>query len=101
MEILGKSQKGRLEKENFSGWMEWWRLALIILMLGVILFVVLESGASAYLIIQVLLLFGVLFFGYRFGSGAGAITGCISGIVLALVSGEPAQMGVLCLLGVF
>lgn len=81
--------------------MEWWRLALIILMLGVILFVVLESGASAYLIIQVLLLFGVLFFGYRFGSGAGAITGCISGIVLALVSGEPAQMGVLCLLGVF
>ena len=82
-------------------WIEWWRLILIAVMIGAILFVVMESSQTGYLIVQVLLLFGVLFFGYRFGAGAGAIAGSISGIVLALITGELAQMGVLCLLGVF
>lgn len=82
-------------------WMEWWRLILIAVMIGAILFVVLESSETGYLIVQVLLLFGVLFFGYRFGPGAGAIVGTISGVVLSFLSGELAQMGVLCLLGVF
>ena len=47
------------------------------------------------------LLFSALFFGYRFGPGAGAIAGSISGIMLSLVSGEAAQIGILCLLGIF
>ncbi len=77
------------------------RMALIIFMLGAMLFVVFESGQTTYLITQVLLLFCALFFGYRFGPGAGAIAGSISGIVLSLVSGEAAQIGILCLLGIF
>ena len=47
------------------------------------------------------MLFSALFFGYRFGPGAGAIAGSISGIMLSLVSGEAAQIGILCLLGIF
>ncbi len=35
-----------------------------------------------------------------FGPGAGAIAGSISGIMLSLVSGEAAQIGILCLLGI-
>ncbi len=110
MEGLGRLQKGQMkkaglertqtlqEKEHF---LAWWRLAVILCMLGVMLFVVLRSGQAAYLIAQVLLLFCALFFGYRFGPGAGAIAGSISGILLSVVSKEAAQIGILCLLGIF
>ena len=43
------------------------RLGLIFFMIGGMLFVVLRSGQTTYLVIQVVLLFSALFFGYRFG----------------------------------
>lgn len=104
MEGLGRLPKRQIKKNGMSqasSFMQLLRLALIVCMLGVMLLVVLESGQTTYLLTQVLLLFGALFFGYRFGPGAGAIAGSISGIVLSLISGEAAQIGVLCLLGIF
>ena len=98
------AQRVRMDKADISktgNFMQLLRLALIIFMLGAMLFVVLGSEQTTYLITQVLLLFCALFFGYRFGSGAGAIAGSISGIVLSLISGEAAQIGILCLLGIF
>lgn len=101
MESLGRLQRGQVKKVHTDHLMQWWRFGLILAMFGVMLFVVLRSGQTVYLITQVLLLFGALFFGYRFGPGAGAIAGSISGIVLSLVSGEAAQIGILCPLGIF
>ncbi len=116
MEVLGRTyiESGRLERagagKNGIGKTEMGktgifrrmlRSVLIIFMFGAMLFVVFESGQTMYLVTQVLLLFCSLFFGYRFGPGAGAIAGSISGIVLSLVSGEAAQIGILCLLGIF
>ena len=104
MEGLGRLPKRQIKKNGMSqtgSFMQLLRLVLIVCMLGLMMFVVFESGQTTYLLTQVLLLFGALFFGYRFGPGAGAIAGSISGIVLSLISGEAAQIGVLCLLGIF
>lgn len=79
----------------------WWRGALIALMVAVAAFVVWDSPDMGYLTIQVLMLFSVLFFGYRFGAGTGAIAGAVNGIILVFVSEQPAQIGILCLLGIF
>ena len=98
---LGKADIRKTDISKAGNFMQLLRLALIIFMLGAMLFVVFESGQTTYLITQVFLLFCALFFGYRFGPGAGAIAGSISGIVLSLVSGEAAQIGILCLLGIF
>lgn len=98
---LGKADISKTDINKTGNFMQLLRLALIIFMLGAMLFVVFESGQTTYLITQVFLLFCALFFGYRFGPGAGAIAGSISGIVLSLVSGEAAQIGILCLLGIF
>ena len=104
MEGLGRLPKRQIKKNGMSqtgSFMQLLRLVLIVCMLGLMMLVVFESGQTTYLLTQVLLLFGALFFGYRFGPGAGAIAGSISGIVLSLISGEAAQIGVLCLLGIF
>lgn len=104
VEGLERLQKGHMKKpsvETDKSFGSWWRLAVIFLMIGAMLFVVLESKQTGYLIAQVILLFCALFFGYRFGPGTGAIAGSISGIVLTLISGEVAQMGIVCLLGIF
>lgn len=95
MEGLERWQNNQMKKMGIG------RLGLIFFMIGGMLFVVLRSGQATYLVIQVVLLFSALFFGYRFGPGAGAIAGSISGIMLSLVSGEAAQIGILCLLGIF
>ena len=95
MEGLERWQNNQMKKMGIG------RLGLIFFMIGGMLFVVLRSGQATYLVIQVVLLFSALFFGYRFGPGAGAIAGSISGILLSLVSGEAAQIGILCLLGIF
>lgn len=95
MEGLERLQNNQVKKMGIG------RLGLIFFMIGGMLFVVLRSGQTTYLVIQVVLLFSALFFGYRFGPGAGAIAGSISGIMLSLVSGEAAQIGILCLLGIF
>lgn len=94
MEGLERWQNNQVKKMGIG------RLGLIFFMIGGMLFVVLRSGQTTYLVIQVVLLFSALFFGYRFGPGAGAIAGSISGIMLSLVSGEAAQIGILCLLGI-
>lgn len=99
MKETGMKQTQNLQEKEHV--LQWWRLVIILGMLGAMLFVVFRSGQSAYLIAQVLLLFGALFFGYRFGPGAGAIAGSISGILLSLMSKEAAQIGILCLLGIF
>lgn len=82
MEGLERWQNNQVKKMGIG------RLGLIFFMIGGMLFVVLRSGQTTYLVIQVVLLFSALFFGYRFGPGAGAIAGSISGIMLSLVSGE-------------
>lgn len=62
---------------------------------------VLQSTDTAYLVAEVCLLFAVLFFGYRFGSGTGAIAGSICGLLMGIWTGELAQMGMFSVLGVF
>mgnify|MGYP001042805260 CR=1 FL=1 len=86
MEGLERWQNNQVKKMGIG------RLGLIFFMIGGMLFVVLRSGQTTYLVIQVVLLFSALFFGYRFGPGAGAIAGSISGIMLSLVSGEAAHI---------
>ena len=77
MEGLERWQNNQVKKMGIG------RLGLIFFMIGGMLFVVLRSGQTTYLVIQVVLLFSALFFGYRFGPGAGAIAGSISGIMLS------------------
>ena len=63
MEGLERWQNNQVKKMGIG------RLCLIFFMIGGMLFVVLRSGQTTYLVIQVVLLFSALFFGYRFGPG--------------------------------
>jgi len=45
-------------------------------------------------------LFSVLFLGYKYGAGYGAIAGAACGIILALKSGQINQIGLMCMLGI-
>lgn len=59
MEGLERWQNNQVKKMGIG------RLGLIFFMIGGMLFVVLRSGQTTYLVIQVVLLFSALFFGYR------------------------------------
>ena len=58
MEGLERLQNNQVKKMGIG------RLGLIFFMIGGMLFVVLRSGQTTYLVIQVVLLFSALFFGY-------------------------------------
>jgi len=45
-------------------------------------------------------LFSVLFLGYKYGAGYGAIAGAACGVILALKSGQVNQIGLMCMLGI-
>ncbi len=78
-----------------------WRYAAIAVVGSCFVWFVMQSSRQGYMLFEVSLLFSVLFAGYRFGSGVGAVTGSICGILMAFFSGELAQMGIFSILGVF
>lgn len=65
------------------------------------LWFVFQNEETATQVLTVCMLFAVLFGGYRFGSGTGAVIGSICGVILAFWTKELAQMGILSVLGVF
>jgi len=78
-----------------------WRY-LIMTVIGIcFIWFVMQSSRQSYIFVEVSLLFAVLFTGYRFGSGTGAVTGSICGILLAFWTEELVQMGIFSVLGVF
>lgn len=78
----------------------WRYIMLAVLGVGFVWFVM-QSNEQKYMLMEVGLLFLVLFAGYRFGSGTGAVAGSICGIIMAFGTGELAQMGIFSVLGVF
>lgn len=54
---------------------------------------------AAYSVIKVICLFGILLMGYRYGPGAGAITGTACGMVFAIWNGDLVQLGILSIIG--
>lgn len=45
-------------------------------------------------------LFSILFIGYKYGAGYGAVAGAACGIILALKDGQINQIGLMCMLGI-
>ncbi len=78
-----------------------WRYAVMAAVGVCFIWFVMQSSRQSYLLFEVSLLFAVLFTGYRFGSGAGAVMGSICGVLMAFWTDELAQMGIFSVLGVF
>ena len=63
-------------------------------------FEIMKSSQMGYKFIEILLVFGTIFFGYRISANAGAICGLAAGIVLSLWDGDVAQLAIFCSIGV-
>lgn len=50
--------------------------------------------------VEIFIYFSILFGGYKYGAGMGAITGAACGLVVGAVSGMPELMGIMCALGI-
>ena len=85
----------------WNRWVQGWRVCMLTAAAACFLWFVFQNEETAGQILTVCLLFAVLFWGYRFGPGTGAVAGSICGAVLAFWTKEPAQMGILSVLGVF
>ena len=70
-----------MKREHLS---EWGRRLGGALLIGIFVTEMLVSGNIGYAIGEMLLFFSVLFMGYKYGPGAGAVCGTACGIILTL-----------------
>lgn len=85
----------------WNRWVLSWRLCMLAATTVFFVWFVMQSSQTSYLVAEVSMLFAVLFFGYRFGSGTGAVVGSICGLLMGFWTKELAQMGMFSVLGVF
>lgn len=81
---------------------KWMRRVQTILAAGIAGFLVVEtmaSGEKAYFLVEVLMLFSILFTAYRYGAGTGAVAGTLWGITLTLWKKDLGELGILTMMG--
>lgn len=86
-----------MKKERLS---EWGRRLGGALFIGIFVTELMMSGNIGYSIVEMVLLFSVLFMGYKYGPGAGAVCGTACGIVLTLFTKSMGSLGIFCMIGV-
>ncbi|MEI3175835.1 MAG: hypothetical protein V8S96_04780 [Lachnospiraceae bacterium] len=79
---------------------ETWLRAGMAIALGLFLTAVLEKGGTAAALVRTGFYFSILYTGYRFGAGVGAVAGTCCGIMETIWLGDISFMGVFCLTGV-
>lgn len=86
-----------MKKERLS---DWGRRLGGALLIGIFVTELMMSGNVGYSIVEMVLLFSVLFMGYKYGPGAGAVSGTACGIVLTLFTKSMGSLGIFCMIGV-
>ena len=86
-----------MKREHLS---EWGRRLGGALLIGIFVTEMLVSGNIGYAIVEMLLFFSVLFMGYKYGPGAGAVCGTACGIILTLFTKSMGSLGIFCMIGV-
>ncbi len=81
-------------------WTEWGRRLGGALLIGVFATELLMSGNVGYSAVETALLFSVLFMGYKYGAGAGAVCGTGCGIILTLFTKSMGSLGIFSMIGV-
>jgi stage II sporulation protein E len=76
------------------------QLISIAVILAVFLYGIPDFNALGFSLTMTAALFSILFTGYKYGAGYGALTGAACGIILALKSGQINQIGLMCMLGI-
>ncbi|WMJ90556.1 stage II sporulation protein E [Anaerocolumna sp. MB42-C2] len=72
----------------------------IAVILAVFIYGVPEFTALGFSLSMTIALFSILFTGYKYGAGYGALAGAACGVILALKTGQPNQIGLMCMLGI-
>lgn len=81
---------------------KWAKRIQMIVAAGIAGFLVVETMASsekAYFLVEVLMLFSILFVAYRYGAGMGAVAGTLWGITLTLWEQDLGKLGILTMMG--
>lgn len=86
-----------MKKESL---MQWGRYTLGAAAIAWIMLDVMRSGQLGYSLIEVLLLFSILFVGYKYGPGTGAVIGTACGIILTIWQRDMGELGILAVMGV-
>lgn len=72
----------------------------IVVMLGVFIYGIPDFYALGFSLTMTAALFSILFTGYKYGAGYGALAGAACGVILALKTGQLNQIGLMCMLGI-
>lgn len=72
----------------------------IAVMLALFIYGIPDFSAMGFSLTMTISLFSILFTGYKYGAGYGALAGAACGIILALKTGQINQIGFLCMLGI-
>lgn len=72
----------------------------IAIIASIFVYAVPKFDYSRFSLVQTATYFIIIFFGYKYGSGAGAITGATCGIILGLQSNSLNIVGIMCILGI-
>ena len=83
-------------KEKLNIWGKWVGMTGVAIW---VIFSLFDSKSAGYSTIEVLVLFSVLFFGYRYGAGAGTICATICGMCISLFTGQLSYLAILAILG--
>lgn len=81
---------------------KWAKRIQMIVAAGIAGFLVVETMASsekAYFLVEVLMLFSILFVSYRYGASVGAVAGTLWGITLTLWEKDLGMLGILTMMG--
>lgn len=88
--IFRSKKKTALENEEIIS---------IAILLGAIVYSMPNIAQGQFSIIETAAYLVILFFGYRYGGGAGTIAGVVCGLVISLETGNPILVGVFAILG--
>ncbi len=80
-------------------WVRRGQTALAAAAVGVLVAETMASGEKAYFLVEVLMLFSILFLAYRYGAGTGAVAGTLWGITLTLWKRDLGELGILTMMG--
>lgn len=83
-------------KEKLNIWGKWVGMTGVAIW---VIFSLFDSKNAGYSTIEVLVLFSVLFFGYRYGAGAGTICATVCGMCISLFTGQLSYLAILAILG--
>lgn len=74
--------------------------AVLALLTGFVLTAFLVQGKTLAAVVRIAMYFSVLFVGYKYGAGVGAVAGTGCGVIETILQADVSAMGILCLTGV-